>query len=366
MKQIKKGLLPKISLAVSLVALVFLVMLLSILSAGLIAYMLSEMGILDLKSTSSPSRAIFVMVYISIFIGVVIAALLSQRSVKPIRDMMKATDKVAQGNFSVRVNGSFVFELDALAVSFNKMVQELKSIETLRSDFVRNFSHEFKTPIASISGFAKLLQAGDITAAERQEYLNIIIQESERLVDLSTNILNLSKIEHTEIISEKSNYCLDEQIRLAIVMLEPKWSGKNLHVDIQLEDGIEILGDKNLFQQIWVNLLDNAIKYTNNGGVIKVGLWRSGQKATFRLEDNGYGMSDETMRHIFDKFYQGDTSHSSAGNGLGLTLVKRIIELCEGTIEVQSQLGKGSVFIVQLPLGVNAKVNNGNRRKSFP
>lgn len=267
---------------------------------------------------------------------------------------MKATDKVAKGNFSVRVKGSFVFELDALAVSFNKMVQELKSIETLRSDFVRNFSHEFKTPIVSISGFAKLLQAGDVSDGERQEYLNIIIQESERLVDLSTSILNLSKIENTEIISEKSDYYLDEQIRLAIVMLEPKWSGKNLHVDIQLEDGIEIRGDKNLIQQIWVNLLDNAIKYTNNGGVIKVGLWRSGQKATFRLEDNGCGMSDETMWHMFDKFYQGDTSHSLAGNGLGLTLVKRIIELCEGTIEVQSKLGKGSIFIVQLPLGVNA------------
>ena len=364
MKQIKKWLPPKISLAVSLVTLVFLVMLLSILSAGLIAYMLSKIGILDLKSASSPSRAFFIMVYISIFLGVVIAALLSQRSVKPIRDMMKATDKVAKGNFSVRVKGSFVFELDALADSFNKMVQELKSIETLRSDFVRNFSHEFKTPIVSIGGFAKLLQAGDVSDEERQEYLNIIIQESERLVDLSTNILNLSKIESTKIISEKSDYYLDEQIRLAIVMLEPKWSGKNLHFDIKLEDGIEILGDKNLIQQIWVNLLDNAIKYTNNGGAIKVGLWKSGQKATFRLEDSGCGMSDETMRHMFDKFYQGDTSHSLAGNGLGLTLVKRIIELCEGTIEAESNLGKGSVFIVQLPLGVNATASNGNSKKN--
>lgn len=356
MKQLKKKLPTKISLAVSLVALVFLVMLLSILSAGLIAYLLSQIGILDLESNSSPNRAIFIMVYISIFLGVVIAALLSQRSVKPIRDMMKATDKVAEGNFSVMVKGSFVFELEALAVSFNKMVQELKSIEIMRSDFVRNFSHEFKTPIVSISGFAKLLQAGDISDEEKQEYLNIIVQESERLVHLSTNILNLSKIESTEIIGKKSTYCLDEQIRLAIVLLEPKWNDKNLHVDIELEDGIEILGDKNLIQQIWVNLLDNAIKYTNNGGIIKVGLWRSGQKATFRLEDNGCGMSDETMRHMFDKFYQGDISHSLAGNGLGLTLAKRITELCEGTIDVQSELGKGSVFIVKLPLSSDATV----------
>lgn len=358
MKQIKNRFTKKISLVVSLVILVFLVMLLSILSAGLIAYLLIKLGIMDLEGTASPSRAISIMAYISIFLGVVIATVLSLRSVKPIRDMMKATEKVSQGNFSVMVKGSFVFELDALAGSFNKMVHELKGIETLRSDFVRNFSHEFKTPITSISGFAKLLQADDISEEEKQEYLNIIVQESERLVHLSTNVLNLSKIESTEIISGKTIYCLDEQIRIAIVMLEPKWSDKNIHVDIRLEDGIKILGDKNLIHQIWVNLLENAIKFTNTSGVIKVGLWKSGEKAIFQIEDNGCGMNDETISHIFDKFFQGDTSHSIAGNGLGLTLVKKIIELCEGTIEVQSELGKGSVFIVKLPLGLDAKIDN--------
>lgn len=355
MRQTKKRLYPKISLAVSLVALVFLVMLLSILSAGLIAYVLIQMGVMDVEGTASQSRAISIMIYISIFLGVVIATLLSRRSVKPIRDMMEATKKVSKGDFSVLVKGSFVFELDALAGSFNKMVQELKGIETLRSDFVRNFSHEFKTPITSISGFAKLLQAGDTSEEEKQEYLNIIVQESERLARLSTNILNLSKIENTEIISEKAIYKLDEQIRLAIVMLEPKWSAKNLHIDIKLEDGIEILGDKNLIQQIWVNLLDNAIKFTDNCGEIKVDLWQRGQMATFCLEDKGCGMDDETKVHIFDKFYQGDTSHSVTGNGLGLTLVKKIIELCEGTIEVQSEIGTGSVFIVKLPLRTDAR-----------
>lgn len=354
MKQIIKTLPTKISLTVSLVALVFLVMLLSILSAGLIAFLLSKFCILDLDSNSNSIRAIYIMMYISIFLGVVIATLLSQRSVKPIREMMKATHKVAEGDFSVTVKGSFVFELDALAISFNKMVQELKSIEIIHSDFVRNFSHEFKTPIVSITGFAKLLLAGDVSDEEKQEYLNIIVQESERLVHLSTNILNLSKIENAEMIGHKSTYSLDEQIRLAIVMLEPKWSQKNIDVEINLEDEIEILGDKNLIQQIWVNLLDNAIKYTESGGIIKISLWRNGQWATFRLEDNGSGMSDETMRHMFDKFYQGDASHSLTGNGLGLTIAKRIIELCNGIIEVHSELGKGSVFIVKLPLNSEA------------
>lgn len=352
MKAIQKIFPKKISLAFSLVALVFLVMVLSIISAGLLAFLLNGVGIIDLHQ-SDPYRGIYVLLYISVFLGVVIAALLSRRSVKPIREMMEATNKVAKGDFSaeVEVKGSFVFELDALAVSFNKMVRELKGIETLRSDFVRNFSHEFKTPIVSISGFAKLLKEGNVSAEDKQEYLSSIIQESERLVDLSTNILNLSRVENIEILSDKTVYRLDEQIRLAILMLEPKWSAKNLHLDIALDDDIEILANKNLIQQVWINLLDNAIKHTDSGGTLKIGLWQNGRRAAFRLEDNGCGMSDETMRHIYDKFYQGDTSRSMAGNGLGLTLVKRIVDLCEGTIEVQSELGTGSVFTIKLPLG---------------
>lgn len=340
----------KISLSFSLVLLVFFIIVLSVLSAGGIAYLLIRFGFMDLDGTASPQREIFVLIYVSMFVGLTITTLLSRRSVKPIRDMMEATQKVAQGDFSVTVKGSFVFELDALAGSFNKMVKELRGIETLRSDFVRNFSHEFKTPITSIRGFAKILQAGDITEEERQEYLHIIVEEAERLVHLSTNVLNLSKIESKEIISDKTRYCLDEQIRLAVVMMESKWCEKNLNVEVELEDGVEILGEKNLIQQIWVNLLDNAIKYTNREGTIKVQLQKKGSEAVFCIKDTGCGMDAETMQHIFDKFYQGDTSHTTVGNGLGLTLVKRITELCEGSIEVQSEPGQGSLFTVRLPL----------------
>lgn len=338
----------KISIAVMFVLIVFLVMLLSVVSAGMIAFVLNIIGFLDISNETNPYMPFLVMIYIGVFMGVVIAALVSRQSVKPIRDIMKATDKVAKGDFSIVVSGSPIFELDSLSNSFNKMVGELKGIETLRSDFVNNFSHEFKTPIISIKGFAKLLKESDLTDDERQEYLNIIISESERLAALSTNILNLSKIENTEIISEKTAYMLDEQVRLAIVMLEPKWSAKNLNIDISLEDNIQIIGDKNLLGQVWVNLLDNAVKYTDNGGTIKVSLWKGGHCVTFRLEDNGCGMNDEALRHMFDKFYQGDNSHAIAGNGLGLTLVRKIIELCGGSIEVQSRVGKGSVFLVTL------------------
>lgn len=352
MNLIQQFLPKKITLAVTLVAWVFLVMVLSITSAGLLAFLLNRAGWIDLNQPNS-YRGIYVLIYISIFMGVVIAALLSRRSVKPIRDMMEATAKVAKGDFSAQatVKGSVVFELDELAVSFNKMVQELKGIETLRSDFVRNFSHEFKTPIVSISGFAKLLKQGNLSEEDKQDYLDRIIQESERLVELSTSILNLSKVENIEILSEKTSYRLDEQIRLAVLMLEPKWNAKSLQLDITLDD-VTIHGNKNLLQQVWINLLDNAIKFTESGGKLKITLQRRGQQAIFRLEDNGRGMDEETMRRMFDKFYQGDSSRSMTGNGLGLTIVKRIIDLCEGTIEVDSELGVGSIFTVRLPLGM--------------
>ncbi|MFS0722382.1 ATP-binding protein [Paenibacillus sp. 1P07SE] len=333
-------------------ALVFVVMVLSIGSAGLLAFLLYRTGLLDMNQPE-PIRGVYVLLYISLFMGVVIAALLSRRSVRPIRDMMEATSKVAKGDFSaeVRAKGSIVFELDALAGSFNKMVQELRGIETLRSDFVRNFSHEFKTPIASISGFAKLLKKGDLSEQDKQEYLDSIIQESERLVGLSTSILNLSKVENIEIVSEKSVYRLDEQVRLAILMLEPQWSARSLHLELALDEEIDICGNKHMIQQVWMNLLDNAIKHSNSGGMLKVGLWQRGGEAVFRLEDHGSGMSEETRQRMFDKFYQGDASRATAGNGLGLTLVKRIVDLCEGTIEVESELHRGSIFTIRLPLG---------------
>jgi len=200
------------------------------------------------------------------------------------------------------------------------------------------------------------LKQGNLSEEKKQDYLDRIIQESERLVELSTSILNLSKVENTEILSEKTIYRLDEQIRLAILMLEPKWSAKSLQLDIALED-VAILGNKNLLQQVWINLLDNAIKFTDSGGKLRIALRQRGQEAIFRLEDNGCGMSEETMRRMFDKFYQGDPSRSMTGNGLGLTIVKRIIDLCQGTIEAESELGQGSVFTIKLPFGMD----RGNR-----
>jgi len=255
---------------------------------------------------------------------------------------------VAGGDFSVKVDIKGIGELEELSHSFNKMTQELSSIETLRSDFVNNFSHEFKTPIVSIRGFAKLLKENNLTAEERCEYLDIIITESERLAALSTNVLTLSKYENLEIIADKAPFRLDEQIRKTIVLMESKWSLKELTISVEL-DNVLYHGNEDLTQQIWLNLLDNAIKFSDQGGSINITLTNVNDKIQFVIQDDGSGMDEKTKDHIFDKFYQGDTSHSKSGYGLGLPLVKRIVELCGGDVSVQSQPSKGSKFTVVLP-----------------
>ncbi len=346
----------RMSLAVSLVVFVFFVLALSVVIGRLCTYLL------ELIFGSSFLRngfvAFFAMLVISVSIGTSITALLSRWMVKPVRNLIEAIEDVAKGDFSVSVKGSNIPELESLAASFNKMVLELAGIEMLRIDFINNFSHEFKTPIVSIKGFAKLLKEGGLSSEEEQEYLDIIIDESQRLVDLSTNVLNLSRVENTGIISEKEVYALDEQIRRAILVLEPKWSTKNLSVDVDLES-INIYNNASLLQQIWVNLLDNAIKFTDNGGKLEVGLRRINSSIRFCLRDNGHGMNEEIKQHIFDKFYQGDTSHAIMGNGLGLTLVKKIVNLCNGHIEVESIPGKGSTFTVFLPSGMPTEKMRG-------
>lgn len=196
-------------------------------------------------------------------------------------------------------------------------------------------------------GFAKLLKHNHLEERDRQEYLDIIISESERLADLATNVLNFTKYDHTEIIINKTLYQLDEQIRRVIVMTEPKWAEKELHVNV-IMDNIIFHGNEDLIQQIWLNLLDNAIKSSNQGGTITICLSNWNNHIRFTLQDNGEGMSEQTLSHMFDKFYQGDTSHSKAGNGLGLAIVKRIVDLHGGRVEVESEKGKGTTFTVVL------------------
>jgi len=286
---------------------------------------------------------------VSLFIGTVISTIGGSVFLKPIRNLIDATKEIASGNFNVRVKVSGIKDIELLAYSFNEMAKELSGIEALRSDFVNNISHEFKTPISSIRGFARRLKKYSLTDEQKNEYLDIIISESERLTRLSDNILLLSRLESTEKIIDKTEYSLDEQIRRTVLLLEPQLQKKQIEVDIDLEE-IYICADDEILNHLWINLLNNAIKFSPDGGTITIKLGVSGDSAVAVISDNGPGMSDEVKKRIFDKFYQGDQSRSTEGNGLGLPLVKRILELENGKIEVESEVGKGTGFKVSLPI----------------
>ena len=284
----------------------------------------------------------------ALLLGTTIAIFAGKRFLRPIRDLSKATEQVAQGNFDVHVDVPENAEMGRLCSNFNSMAKDLSRIETLQREFTSNVSHEFKTPLASISGFAKLLQQPDIAEDERQEYIGIIAEESERLSRMSANILRLTKLENTDGVTEKSSFSLDEQLRRCIVLLEHQWSGKNIEMNVELEP-TEIYSNAELLQEVWMNLLSNAIKFTPEGGHIDVRLTNSLDTVDVEIEDDGCGMDEEIKRRIFDKFFQGDKSHSGEGNGLGLALVKRIAELLGAQISVESSPGVGSLFRVCLP-----------------
>jgi signal transduction histidine kinase len=284
-----------------------------------------------------------------VIIGACLITLLGKIAVRPILELTKATKEVAKGNFDIQIENESDDEIGQLTKNFNKMTRELKSIEYLRKDFISSVSHEFKTPIASIQGFAKLLQNGNLSHDEQQEYTNIIVEETNRLSNLSSNILKLSKLENQELIEKKDLFSLDEQIRKSILLLEHEWSKKNIEFDVELNK-VGYKGDEDLLQQVWINILGNAIKFSNENSNISVILNVVDSNIKVEISDNGIGMSEETQARIFEKFYQGDKSHSYEGNGLGLPLVKRILDLCGGSIHVKSKLYKGSTFTVELPV----------------
>lgn len=240
-------------------------------------------------------------------------------------------------------------EFQELSECFNQMTAELAGTEMFRSDFINNFSHEFKTPIVSILGFARLLRSQVPDGCQSREYLDIIIEESRRLSDLSATVLNLSKVESLTLLTDKTVYSLSEQIRESILLLESKWSKKQINFDIDMEEVI-ITANEPLLKQVWMNLLDNAVKFSPAEGRITITLRLNIGNAVFTVKDQGEGIDDKTIKFIFDKFYQGDTSHNIEGNGLGLPLVKKILELHRGEVSVQSQAKKGCIFIVRLPV----------------
>lgn len=285
----------------------------------------------------------------SLLLGTVIAVYVGKLIVRPVENISNAFDELSKGNFEVKVSeNEHIMEIREMAQHFNAMTYDLSHIETLRNDFVANVSHEFKTPIASIEGYATLLQNHSLSQEKHDHYVEKILENSRRLTNLSGNILLLSKLENQEMVLGKTEYRLDEQIRKCILLLENKWTAKNIEFDLELPRQI-YYGSESLLEQVWINLLDNAIKHSPVRSVVHVDILQTDNYITITIADNGDGMTEEVQKHIFEKFYQGDTSRKEDGNGLGLALVKRIVELCKGTVSVKSSPGNGSEFIVELP-----------------
>ena len=303
----------------------------------------------------NPYFLIAICICICGLISTPISAFFGKYYLKPIKNLISATKEVRRGNFDLTVpmtseegaRNTFS-EMDLLIRNFNEMVKELGGIEMLRNDFINNFSHEFKTPIVSIRGFAKELGRADLSDAQRAEYAKIITEESDRLVSLSVSVLELSRLENQQIVTDKTEFYLDEQLRQCILRREPEWSEKGIEMLPELEE-IPFFGNEELLMHIWSNLIGNAIKFTPAGGVVTVRLCDEGDFVVASIADTGVGMSEETKAHIFEKFYQGDRSHAGSGYGIGLALAFRAVHLCQGTIEVESELGQGSVFTVRLP-----------------
>jgi len=288
---------------------------------------------------------IFAFILSAVFITFII-----RKTLKPVRALTEGTQKVAQGDFNVElpVDDNKHDEFTNLMDSFNKMARELSLINMLSSDFINNVSHEIKTPISSIQGFATVLLSTNLTD-EQKEYAEIIAYESARLTKLTTNILNLTKLENQVIVTDKEDFYIDEQIRHSYVLLQNEINEKNIEIDFDLSQ-VQFNGNPELIQQIWNNVLGNAIKFSKKNGLIVVSCQKNDGQAIVSIKDNGIGMSTETIKHVFDKFYQGDKSHSGQGNGLGLSLVKRIVELCNGRIDISSEPGTGTEIITYLPL----------------
>lgn len=266
-----------------------------------------------------------------------------------ISELTNGISKIAQGDFNVKLNDNRGGPLKEVYHNFNIMCDELNSIDTLRNDFVNEFSHEFKTPLASINGFSNLLLDGNCSQEQITQYLSIIAKESERLVSLTQSQLLLSKLNSQHIVIDKTLYSLDEQIRHCMIILASEWEKKRLELSMELPK-ISFCGNADLMQHVWINLLTNAIKYTPENGEISITSYSANNNIEISINDTGIGMTDEQVEHIFGKYYRVENNTSINGLGLGLPIVKRIIELSNGQLQVTSVLGEGSTFTVILPL----------------
>ena len=288
------------------------------------------------------------LVGVCLLIGILVTSQLSKYFFNPIKKLRVAMDKVADGDFSVRLEEkSSSKEILEIYTGFNLMAHELSSTEILQTDFVSNVSHEFKTPINAIEGYSTLLQGSENLDDEQKEYIEKILFNTQRLSSLVGSILLLSKLENQQIPTNQTEYRLDEQIRQSVVALESAWVQKDIELDVEL-DRVSYLGNEQMMRHVWDNLISNAVKFSPQGGTVKLCLSQKARKLTFTIEDQGPGLSEDAQKHIFDKFYQEDSSHKQEGSGLGLALVKRILTIEKGQITAENIHEGGCRFTVTL------------------
>lgn len=271
---------------------------------------------------------------------------------EPVKKIQEGIERVTAGDLTVRIDKKGVgnaYEYGSIIDGINKMTEELGSVETLRTDFISNVSHEMKTPIAVLQNYAMLLQDADLGEEQRIEYAKKISAETRRLGSLITNILKLNKLENQQIFPDKARFDLTEQVCECMLEFEPRWEEKDLDIETDLDEDVFIDADRDMLAIVWNNLISNAVKFTPKGGMITLSVKSSGENAVVTVADTGCGMDSETVKNIFKKFYQGDSSHAAEGNGLGLALVRRIVDIHGGEIKVESEKGKGSSFAVSLP-----------------
>jgi len=292
------------------------------------------------------------LVFFSLLLGAITTWMRNATLNRPMQRLGDAARRVAKGDFSVRVeplrkDGKKDY-IEVMFDDFNTMVEELSSIETMKNDFIGNVSHEIKTPIAVIQNYATVLQQPGLPDAERSEYARTIMDAAKKLSTLVTNILKLNKLENQGIVPEGAAFDLGEQLRACALGFEELWEEKGIDFEADIEDDVVVRGDQDMLALVWNNLLSNAIKFTPEGGRVSLTLKVEEDLAVATVSDTGCGMEEATLRHVFDKFYQGDTSHAQEGNGLGLALVNRVVQLLGCEVRVQSEPGKGATFTVLL------------------
>ncbi len=332
---------------------IFLIQAISIAIAASLAYVFSLVGWIDFGLPTMPdlTELLIFMCISSVVIGFSVAFLTVKYPLKPFTTLINQINRLAAGDYKARVKISNKMDshpaIKDVVDSFNKMAEELESVEMLRNDFINNFSHEFKTPIVSIAGFAKLIKRGNLTEEQKMEYIDIIEEESQRLAEMANNVLNLTRIENQLILTDVAKFNLSEQIRCSVLLLENKWSNKEINLTLDLGE-VQISANEELLKQIWINLVDNAIKFAPAGETVGIKIIEHEHLVSVSVANTGSQIDADEQRKIFGKFYQSDTSHSCEGNGVGLAIVKKIVELHGGEISVESANNK-TEFTVFLP-----------------